>query len=233
MHVIFFNFISLAQPCAILPMSFNLAARIAAFIGSLLPVIQQMKRISAKMTKRNHRTKQVDKLLSQKINYNSVHPHTHTHACSFVSIWRVVIVLFISLLCECVKIHVNVWTKTKMLLLSVPLLQHSNLHLNERSNRLFLDLQALTSTQAHTDTHSKTERQVAVQPLRMIVNNINNVIYFKSTHPTFTSLWMSSKTSNEPVPRSTIFSFLFVFIIHYHVFKWESKHQRVWQLTLS
>lgn len=55
------------------------------------------------MTNRNHRTKQVDKLLSQKINYNSVHPHTLTHL--LLSNWQVVIVLFISVLNECVEIQ--------------------------------------------------------------------------------------------------------------------------------
>lgn len=36
---------------------------------------------------------------------------------------------------------------------------------------------------SQTRTHSNTERQVAAQPLRMNINNINNAVAFHSTHP--------------------------------------------------
>lgn len=160
-------------------MSFDLAAPIAIY-WLLLPVIQQMKWISAKWQTVNHRTKQVDKLLSQKINYNSVHPH-HKHTRHS---------------CECRP-------KTKMLL-PLPLLQQqqfnqSNLHLNEQSNRLFLDLQA------HTFKHRKTSCCSAV---RMNINNINNAVYFKArTQHSHHFRWVQKRQMNRFPGRRSVSCF--------------------------
>lgn len=81
---------------------------------------------------------------------------------------------------------------------------------------------------SQTRTHSNTERQVAAQPLRMNINNINNAVAFHSTHPAIHITLDEFKNVKRTGSRAKFF-----FFIHYHVFKWESKHPRVWQLTLS
>lgn len=185
-----FNFISLAQSCNFTDVvQFGCANR-SILCVSYSPIAPQTKRMCAEMTNRSRRTKQVDKLLSQKINYNSVHPH---------SFWRV---------CDCL-VYFCLYVQTKRKMWSppspVPLLQQqfnqSNLHLNERSNRLFLDLQALT--------HSNTERQVAAQPLRMNINNINNAVLSQSTHPAHSHHfgWVQKRQTNR-FPVSSIITSL-------------------------
>lgn len=75
----FFNCISLAQSC-----NFTNVVQFGCANHCILGVSfasnsTNATNVCAEMTNRNSRTKQVDKLLSQKINYNSVHPNTRLY----------------------------------------------------------------------------------------------------------------------------------------------------------
>lgn len=169
----------------------------------------------------------------KKINYNSVQPHSHIPILVYIDL--------ASCDCDCLVYICTSWMcgpkrRCCWLFVPVPLLQQqqqfiqSNLHLNERSNRLFPDLQALTNTRTHTFKYRKTsccpdftDEHKQYQQCCLFQKHAPN------THITLDEFKNVKWTGSRP----TYFFFFFFFLIHYHVFKWESKHQRVWQLTLS